>query len=86
MTRQIIPKLVLAELHECMKIHSYVGMATIAAESVPNRREQTMLIRQAAEMAICFGDKLQANHLVVVRYARRMTPAIRQYYRRMMGK
>jgi hypothetical protein len=77
---------VLDEIKECLRIGSFAGMATIATESVKDRRDRKFMIRTAASLAIICGSKPQAKHLVAVRYPRLMTKVIRHHYRQMIGK
>jgi hypothetical protein len=83
-TKRFLSPSVLDEIKECLKIKSFAGMATIAAESVKDRRDRVLTIRTAAALAIICGSKSQATHLVAVRYPRLMTKDIRRQYKRMM--
>jgi len=68
------------EIVNCLRIHSFVGAATIIAEENLPERFKRLLIRSYAEMAIAAGARLQAEHLLVVRYARMMTQRIRRKF------
>jgi len=84
--KRLLPPSVLDEIVGCLKIKSFVGMATIAKDDVKDRRDRKFMIRTAASLAIICGKKLDAKYLVVVRYRRLMTKEIRRQYRRMIRK
>ena len=84
--KRLLPPSVLDEIVGCLKIKSFAGIATIAIESVKDKRDRKFMIRTAAQLAIICGCKDQVRHLVAVRYPSLMTKEIRRQYRRMIRK
>ncbi len=69
-----------SDLMRCLRICSFAGAATIVAESKMAPAEKRKLIRRYARLAIWFGCRIQARHIIIVRHNRLMTPAIRREY------
>ena len=71
------------ELENCLKVGTFAGAAAIVAETLGRSQRSIELIRGYARLAIAANSRIQAHHMVVIRFPDIMTDEIRKEYRQM---